>query len=167
MVVLGRENAWIGLSIRSHFAGLAAVTVHAVDPDSVELRDQPLAHNNDRSILDIGKVRNESDDTSPLFPLGNSSFRDTKKSDIKIVQVKLLDLPLSNESFLVRLNQTEFFGWTDTRECVVRWVAQNYNNRLLALYLFGSVALLLQLRETDYMLLRASRRLPASKRICR
>ncbi len=166
-VVGRREHTGVGQPLRRQFARLAAVAVQTVEPQLVELAQQPLAHDHERRIAQVGEVGDVGD--HPLATEHNPLLGDAKEAHVEVVEVELLDppAPLGDgpvEAGLVWLHQRPLLLRADPGEGVVGRVAQDDQDALPLLDVLGRLALRLQFGEGQPGAL-GRRRLPAGQRV--
>ncbi len=155
-VVTGGENGRVGLAVGGEFARLAAVAVHAVEPEAVELRQESLPHDHERRVAQVREVGDEGDDALAGH-LGDAAFGQSEETDVEVVEVELPDAPTAVggrrvQALFVRFDEAQFLVGADAGEGVVRRVAENDEDPLVAFDVFGGVAFGLQFRDGELLL---------------
>jgi hypothetical protein len=107
-----RKYRWIRLPFRRKLARLAAVSIQTVDPNRIEFLEKPLPGNDERGISYIRKFRNERDDAASAV-LGDALFGKREETDVEVVEVEFLDIPLGDKTLFIRLNKSLLFLRTD------------------------------------------------------
>src|SRR5690348_15366901 len=86
-------------------------------------------------------IANEADDAASCS-FRDPAFSNTKETHVEIVQVELLDPPITPQTLLVWLDQARLLGRRRAGERVVRRVAEHDQDRAFLLYPRRFVALL-------------------------
>ena len=164
-LVVGRgKSAGVGQPVGRGFAGFAAVAVEVVNPDTVEIIRQMLAHDDERRFAHIRRIADVANHAAPAA-LGDAPLGEPEKAHIQVIEVELLDAPLFNQPLLVRRDQVLLFAQRHAAKGVIRRVAQNHDDFLRLLDLIGRVALLLEFGEGQHRVFRLFGRLPAGQRV--